>query len=427
MPQESTVKPGFWDISIGFSNFGVTTGTYSGQTGLSYNNTLGAGGSTCSTVYCHGNTLDGSNKTPTWTTTSTVACGDCHKNNAAAMASGALGSHARHAGNSSGQLALACTDCHGTNGSGGNGHVSGTVQLTYTGNSARFGAGANYNGNASGTIANVAPSGTYQSCSTVYCHSNAQGASGVGAPTAYNSPAWGGTAISCAGCHANMSGASGTGSHVTHANTYGMTCANCHTGYTASSTNGSLHANATINVDVAATYGGSYNGGTTAGDHAPGGGYGSCSTVYCHSSAQSSTGGALTGGDYKAVAWGSGALTCASCHNDMSAAGGTGSHELHASSTGQRPVRLLGLPRHRLQCVGCCDFDACKQDNQHFVHRECQHHFLYTGGRNTWRRLRHLFDERLPRLGNDDLGRQYRSSDLRKMSRFSGHRGAWFV
>ncbi|MFZ2197574.1 MAG: CxxxxCH/CxxCH domain-containing protein, partial [Thermodesulfovibrionales bacterium] len=334
MPNESTVKPGFWDISIGFSNFGVSTGTYSGQNGLSYNNTLSTGGQTCSTVYCHGNTLDGSNKTPTWTSTSTVACGDCHKNNAASMVSSTLGSHARHAGNSSGQLALACTDCHGTNGSGGSGHVSGTVQYDLTGNSARFGTGATYNSAASGTIANVAPSASYQSCSTVYCHSNAQGANGVGAPTAYNSPAWGGTAMSCGGCHENMSGATGTGSHVKHANTYGMTCANCHTGYTASSTNGSLHANATINVDVAATYGGTYNGGTVAGDHAPGGGYGSCSTVYCHSSSQSSTGGALTGGDYKTVAWGSGALTCASCHNDMSAAGGTGSHELHASATG---------------------------------------------------------------------------------------------
>ena len=333
MPQESTVKPGFWDINIGFSNFGVTTGTYSGQTGISYNNTLGAGGSTCSTVYCHG-ALDGTDKTPTWTSTSTAACGSCHKNDAASMASSTLGSHARHAGSGAGQLSLACTDCHGTNGSGGAGHVSGTVQYNLTGNSARFGAGATYNSAASGTIANVAPSATYQSCSTVYCHSDIQGVSGTGSPASYASPTWGGGTLACSSCHPDMSGLAGTGSHVTHANTYSMTCANCHTGYTASSTNGSLHANATINVDVAATYGGTYSGGTTPGDNAPGGGYGSCSTVYCHSTAQSSTGGVLAGGDYKAINWGSGSLNCASCHNDMSAAGGSGSHELHASTTG---------------------------------------------------------------------------------------------
>ena len=77
MPEVSRVKPGFLDISIAFSTFGTTTGSYSGQAGVSYNHALGTGGLTCSTVYCHGNTLDGANKTPAWT--GSVACGDCHK------------------------------------------------------------------------------------------------------------------------------------------------------------------------------------------------------------------------------------------------------------------------------------------------------------------------------------------------------------
>lgn len=334
MPQESTVKPGFWDISVGFSNFTVTTGTYSGQNGLSYNNTLSTGGSTCSTVYCHGNTLDGSNKMPTWTTTSTAACGDCHKGTAAQMASGALGSHARHAGNSAGQIAVACTDCHGTNGSGVTGHVSGKIEWALNTASAKFGIGAKYNSAASGAIENVAPSTSYQSCSTVYCHSNVQGASGTGSPTSYASPAWGGGALACSSCHADMSGLAGTGSHVKHANAYAMTCANCHTGYTASSTNGAQHANATINVDIAATYGGSYTGGTTPGDNAPGGGYGSCSTVYCHSNVQGS-GGSGVPTTYASVAWGAGTLACDACHMNMATdLTGTGSHKMHAVTAG---------------------------------------------------------------------------------------------
>ncbi|MDO8282426.1 MAG: CxxxxCH/CxxCH domain-containing protein [Thermodesulfovibrionia bacterium] len=298
MPHESTALPGQGDINIGFSAFGSTSGTYSGQTGVSYNDVAGTGGLNCSALYCHGATLDGTSTTAQWN--GTVACGNCHK--ATAANTPTLGNHARHAGST--QVNIACSDCHGANGAGGGGHVGGTVQWGLNTSSALFGTSAQYNSAASGTKNNLAPSSSYQTCTTLYCHSNAQGASGVGVPSSYKSPLWGAGTLGCAGCHVDMTSASGTASHIKHANSYGMTCSNCHTGYTASTTNASVHANNTINVTLAS---GTYSGGTTPGDHASGGGYGSCSTNNCHSD------GKATPSTYTNPAWG-GTAACGTCH-----------------------------------------------------------------------------------------------------------------
>ncbi|MBI4827083.1 MAG: CxxxxCH/CxxCH domain-containing protein [Nitrospirae bacterium] len=302
MPQASLVYASQGDISISFSAFGSTSGTYSGQIGVSYNNVAGAGGLNCSSVYCHGATLDGTSTTAQWN--GTVACGNCHKATAANPPT--LGNHARHAGSS--QVNLVCSDCHGANGAGGVGHVSGTVQWSLNTSNAQFGSNAKYNSAASGMINNLAPSSSYQTCTTLYCHSNVQGASGVGVPSSYKSPLWGAGTLGCAGCHVDMTTASGTSSHIKHANSgagnYNLTCSNCHTGYTASATNSTLHANNTVNVTLAS---GTYSGGTTPGDHAPGGGYGSCSTNNCHSD------GMATPSAYTNPAWG-GAAACGTCH-----------------------------------------------------------------------------------------------------------------
>lgn len=302
MPEETTVPAliGKNDIDIAFSAFGSATGTYTGQTGVSYNQVEGTGGLTCSAVYCHGSTLDGTNKTPAWN--GSVSCGNCHL--ATAGTPPTLGSHPRHAGNGAGQLALACSACHGANGAGGAGHVGGTVQWSLNTASATFGAGAQYNSAASGTISNRAPSPSYQTCSTLYCHSNAQGANGSGVPSSYKTPTWGGS-VNCGSCHNDMSGGTGTGSHVKHANTYGINCSNCHTGYTASTTNSTLHANYSINVTVTS---GTYSSSATPGD-----GYGSCSTTNCHSDGKAAP------STYTNPAWG-GSAACGTCHGVTAAA-----------------------------------------------------------------------------------------------------------
>ena len=296
MPQESTVKTGFGDISIGFNNFGSTAGTYSGQSNVSYNDALGDGSVTCATVYCHGGTLSGSN--PTWT--GAVVCGDCHKATNTDMASGALGSHGRHAGDGAGQLNLACTKCHATPGAAG--HVGGTVAWSLDTADAKFGASATYRSAASGNTAGRAPSGTYGQCDSVYCHSD-----GKATPT-YQAITWGSTISTCTACH----GGAGTtttlsASHLAHIGTdatdankqFGFTCDDCHV-QTASSNSvistPANHINLARDVAVSVANGGT---GTIGGDFAAG----TCATTQCHGSTTPDwTAGAATTGD------------CSACH-----------------------------------------------------------------------------------------------------------------
>jgi predicted CxxxxCH...CXXCH cytochrome family protein len=344
MPEVSTAKPGFLDISIAFSTFGVTTGSYSGQAGVSYNNALGTGGLTCSTVYCHGSSLDGLNKTPTWA--GSVACGDCHKATAANPPS--LGSHARHAGSGAGQLSLACSDCHGANGAGGAGHVTGNIEWNLNTGNSKFGSGAKYNAAASGAINNVAPSAGYQTCSTVYCHSNVQSQTGSGAPTVYATPQWGGGSLNCGSCHKDMANdATASGIHKKHAQDNGYSCGICHNGAGA---NTIKHADTRIDVafgslNPSATYSQTTN--------TPGNGYGTCSTTYCHGS------GAVP-------AWGGGPLFCNACHGagnigDLSASA-TAGHAIHyntatlPTSLGQADDFTNGY------AYGCSN---CHPTNQH--------------------------------------------------------------
>lgn len=60
-------------------------------------------------------------------------------------------------------------------------------------------------------------------------------------------------------------------------------------------------------------------------------GFGSCSVIYCHSSGQGSSGTGTVA--YQSPVWGSGALSCGSCHQNMGPAvnaAATGSHVAHA-------------------------------------------------------------------------------------------------
>ncbi|MDT8442095.1 MAG: CxxxxCH/CxxCH domain-containing protein [Desulfuromonadales bacterium] len=306
MPQASTALPGQGDISISFSNFGSTAGSYTGQIGVSYNDVEGTGGTSCASVYCHGGTIGGS--AASWV--GSVACGDCHKATAVQMAGGAPGSHAQHAGNGAGQLNLACSKCHATPGSAG--HVSGTVAWSLDTADGKFGASATYRSAANGVTAERAPSSSYGSCDSIYCHSPGQSSSG--GPLAggdYVAVAWGGTA-NCGSCH----GAAGiaSGSHAAHVTSPvgAAGCDACHTDAAADASSyvSANHINQLIDVVAGVTY--------TAGG-APGNGYGTCSAS-CHDTGRNS--GGLT------ATWGTVLADCSDCHATVPA---TGSHATHVA------------------------------------------------------------------------------------------------
>ncbi|MBA4373403.1 MAG: hypothetical protein C0402_11160, partial [Thermodesulfovibrio sp.] len=234
----------------------------------------------------------------------------------AVPATGSLtsGKHQKHATSGGTNLAYACSYCH-------------KVQDM---NNAKIDLGFNFFGYTSiGSYdGRILPGGKYQAqpgttltqtgtlnCNNIYCHSTAQGASGTGVPT-YKTAQWLDTAgaLVCSSCHNDMAGVTATGSHIKHANNaaanYNMPCSNCHTGYTSGTTNAALHVNNIIDVTMST---GSYSGGTTNGNNAPGGGYGNCSSVYCHST------GTAAPAYYTAV-WGStGSGACGTCHGNNAA------------------------------------------------------------------------------------------------------------
>ena len=281
------------------------------------------------------------------TTASALTCSDCHDyppvdNPTRDGSTGRFpGSHNKHAGTSN--LNLLCTVCHINNGSN-TAHRNGNIDMATPINGD---GSASYSKGASFLQSNATFSGG--ACNSVYCHSTVQGANGTGAGT--DKPqAWGAAGpIGCSACHADMSGASATGKHVKHTNStagnYNFACSTCHpAAYSASTTDDSLHANKTINVTIAT---GTYSGGATSGDHTPGGGYGSCSNVYCHSK-----GTVLSGGTYDQAtntpvvtpAWNTASLGCNGCHGDGVDTDGmpsysngtpkTNSHNIHVRTKG---------------------------------------------------------------------------------------------
>ncbi len=326
-------------IDIGFaingSNFrgfagNVAGGGFNGTTlnsGYSWSNgsntTLTTGNSsiTCSN-YCHGSTLTGGTITkPTWTISdgSQKTCGTCHGVTPATAP--IAGSHTRHAAVS----AIPCASCHGARLN--NDHVNGSVEWDL----GTLSGGATYKGSVSGSTGAIAPSASYGSCANVSCHSSGQAADGTAAPLTYGTPVWGG-ALSCGDCHKNMkTDVTAPGSHIKHAQSAGIACAICHNGYTETSTSATTHGDGSVNLafsGIAATT--SYSQGAA---HTLGNGYGTCSTAYCHSAGQSSTGGALTAGDYATPGWGGAALGCGSCHKNMdSDPAAPGSHVKHAQT-----------------------------------------------------------------------------------------------
>jgi len=173
---------------------------------------------------------------------------------------------------------------------------------------------------------------TTATCSTLYCHSSGQSATGAGQP-AYTAPLWGGAAPGCGGCHKDMqTDPAATGSHLRHAQLADFACATCHPGYTGTTANTATHVNSSINLGFAGAAAGTiYGKGTSypAGSSA----YSSCTAAYCHSTVQGFAGSGA--GTFRQTPnWGGlGPLPCGTCHVDMSSnATATGSHIKHAQT-----------------------------------------------------------------------------------------------
>ncbi len=272
-------------IQMGFNAFGQdgTGATYDGQildAPYSYeatnNTTVTTGGTmTCDNLYCHGTLSDGTdwgsgnNTTPQWG--GTLACGDCHL--ATSDNASVLGSHEVHT--SSTELNIQCDVCHSTY---PDDHVNGQSNLNFS--SDPVVAGAAYDGTS--TMLD-----SYGQCSNLYCHSNVQSSDGMGGPTSYTTPTWGGAALDCDACHGDPPS---TGNHDEHfysvnyhTGNYGWSCNQCH----------SNNTHADYNIDVGRGY-------TTGG--APANGYGTCTSA-CHTGA----------------VWEGGRLYCYDCHGPNNA------------------------------------------------------------------------------------------------------------
>jgi predicted CxxxxCH...CXXCH cytochrome family protein len=188
-------------------------------------------------------------------------------------------------------------------------------------------------------LTTLTPSATGpMSCSNLYCHSNVQPpTTGSGLPTSFATASWAG-AVACGDCHA-ADGVQGkktlmsSGSHSTHVNTttggYSLACGTCHLNAGSGTLN---HVDRVIEVNfntpLAGT--GSYGGDAgNTGNHAPGQGYGSCSTTYCH-------GNFAGGNNANTPAWGNAASgNCGTCHGASAANPPVNaSHSKHAGASG---------------------------------------------------------------------------------------------
>jgi len=336
----------------GWGSESVVTGTFTGKSSLnspySWANgnagtTVNTGGDNTCAVYCHGSTLTGGTNASSpvsWMSGSAgKACGSCHGGsdyNVTSANPPSAGSHLTHAGSWSSGARLQCDECHGTTPADMS-HLNGSVSWGLKTQSDKFGSPAQYRGWSTGKTAGVAPSSSYGSCTTVYCHSNVQsGSDGTGGPSAWATAQWGNASSGqCGTCHKGDGSGNGTyidsGSHAKHVSPagsggYNMPCSNCHLG---AGHNTGSHANYSVDINIDTNWGteSSYS----AGSHAPGAGYGSCSNIYCHSSSNFSGVPPVVSFTYTSPSWGSAASgACGTCHGATKEVPPiSGSHEMH--------------------------------------------------------------------------------------------------
>ncbi len=359
-------------IQIGFFGFGgkVTSGTYVPYTSASRgypfssgtpNTTIAAAATAyadankCLNVYCHGGgsaangkapLTGGLNTTPNWDGVNQNACGNCHGTTAANPPT--MGSHVMHAGSATG-YSYVCDTCHPAIDVS---HVQGSVRWQFSATDQRV-AGAKYQASGSPTAENIgatgdlAPSSTYGTCSTVYCHFD-------------RTPQWGGSlAGDCTGCHGNDEFSADPmvkNAHKAHVynrsakfDHFDFKCNECHNS-TVDATNRSiinkgLHANSTKDIvwgPLAKINGGGAQSYATNG----------CSTIYCHSDGN---------GNYKPpvqtwnqVADGSeGTVSCDYCHGGLATDATVMTDERHNNHVKQSPAG--GILHTAIACDKCHD------------------------------------------------------------------------
>jgi predicted CxxxxCH...CXXCH cytochrome family protein len=299
-------------------------GSYSGSL------TPGVGYGTCSNVYCHGSSMDpngGTDVTPDWGDSTTGQCGTCH--GATILNPPLLGSHPAHKQGFLVVYNYDCGLCHKDPNSDNSLHVDNKSQVVFSNDPKT--TGGSYNGTD-------AMLDSYGTCTNVYCHSSVQSSPPGSGPTYRITPSWGTDSSGCERCHdySDSIPELSTGSHQPHIQTYPMDqcfpchnyydtddpCFSCHDG--SGEAPGDQHANYTIDVAFAPSYGGTYSGSSV-----PDVNYGDCSNVYCH--------GNYNGSGRNATPSWSNASTgaCNTCHGAANTdidKPASGSHEKHVDS-----------------------------------------------------------------------------------------------
>jgi predicted CxxxxCH...CXXCH cytochrome family protein len=165
-----------------------------------------------------------------------------------------------------------------------------------------------------------------RTCSNIFCHGRLADRTNWGGGV-NTSPVWDGTVI-CGDCHgATAQSPPSEGSHSKHCREflqgYNYDCSLCHT---VPAVDDSLHGNNKSEIVFSSdpkTNGGSYDGTDLALDA-----YGTCNSIYCHSTVQSSPPG--TGPTYRLPpVWGGNIVGCGACHYFSDSGLNTGSHEKH--------------------------------------------------------------------------------------------------
>lgn len=265
-------------------------------------------------VYCHGWEGNGGyNTEPAWTGITQVGCGSCHASSGDIPPTS--GSHHKHASTDPGfGNGVACSKCHGfRNYSTSSAHINGVVEwdLSSITPTAKY-RGANKS--STGAKAPTAP-GSYGSCENLYCHSNVvqPNNNGVGAPTVFTNPTWGGT-TNCNSCH--LAEPNLTGGHPQHAAAAvtGFDCRICHAG--GGDATPLKHADGKIDftfVGLAENTHYSYSSSKVSGS----GVYGTCYNGNCHGNRRPKSG-------PTALAWGAAtaAPLCDKCHSGSATSGG---------------------------------------------------------------------------------------------------------
>ena len=277
------------------------------------------GGGTCSTTYCHSDGQDAytSKISPDWTAAGSATCTTCHDNNG--VASGLSDAHDKHA--RSNTQSYTCDNCHSetvanntttTLAAGAyNVHVDGIQNIVFS--------NSGFSTDHYDFIANSASyNDTPKTCSSVYCHSTVQADGGVGAPF-YNTPDWDdATTVECGNCHL-ADGSQGdattmaSGSHTKHVSAGGesLDCIECHTG--GGPANIGNHVDGKITLIINSLHGGTYSQSDGGGESNPRNNYGTCSSVYCHSSGSGNAGGSPP--IYNSPTWDNPAsAACGECH-----------------------------------------------------------------------------------------------------------------